>query len=162
MRVNSDPVTLDVRWCFAMGEMDMTKCIFCDILERKIPSSHVYNDDKCSAFMDIQPINSGHVLIVPNKHASCLAELEEDIGAHLFRVAQKIAHSLRKSELKCEGINLFLSDGKAAGQEIFHVHLHLFPRFSGDGFRLRFGAGYGKKLSHEELDKTAEKIRSVL
>lgn len=140
----------------------MDTCIFCDILANKLPSSVVYCDDICSAFMDIQPVNPGHVLVIPNKHASFLADLDEDTGAHLFRIAQRIAEALRKSGMKCEGVNLFMADGEAAGQDVFHVHLHIFPRFSGDGFGFTFGAAYGIKPGRQSLDEWAEKIQSVL
>jgi histidine triad (HIT) family protein len=119
-------------------------------------------DEKCTAFMDIQPVNPGHVLIVPNKHASYLADLDEDTGAQMFRVAQRIAKALRSSGLKCEGVNFFLADGEMAGQEIFHVHLHVFPRFSGDDFDMIFGPTYSVKPDCQTLDEVATKIRSVL
>ena len=112
--------------------------------------------------MDIQPVNMGHVLIIPNTHAAYLADLEEQIGADLFRVAQRVAAGLRRSGIKCEGVNLFLADGEAAGQEVFHAHLHVFPRYSGDGFGLKFGPRYGKKPERNELDATAEQIRQAL
>ena len=142
--------------------MSMNSCIFCDILSNKLPSSQVYQDEKCTAFMDIQPVNPGHVLIVPNNHASFLAELDEDTGTQMFRTAQRIARALRQSGMKCEGVNFFLADGEAAMQEVFHVHLHVFPRYSGDGFGLKFGPAYGNKPSRQALDEIAQKIRIVL
>lgn len=138
----------------------MDNCLFCDILANKRPASLVYRDEFCTAFLDIRPINPGHVLIVPNQHAACLAELEENTGAQLFRVAQRIATALRNSDIPCEGVNLFLADGAAAGQEVFHTHLHLFPRVSGDGFRLNIKTKH--RPSTEALNKTAEKIRIAL
>lgn len=112
--------------------------------------------------MDIQPVNTGHVLVIPNTHTAYLADLEEQIGAHLFRVAQRIAGALRRSGIKCEGVNLYLADGEAAGQEVFHVHLHVFPRYKGDGFGLRFGPSYGIKPERNELEARAEEIRKEL
>lgn len=140
----------------------MDDCVFCDILGRKLPSSQVYRDEICTAFMDIQPVNPGHVLVIPNRHASHLADLDEDTGAHLFRVAQHVAAALRRSGARCEGVNLFLADGEAAGQEVFHVHPHVFPRHAGDGFGLRFGPAYGVRPGRQALDEMAEKIRAVL
>jgi histidine triad (HIT) family protein len=137
-------------------------CKFCDILAGKLPSSRVYQDELCTALMDIQPVNPGHVLIVPNRHASFLSELDEDTGAQMFRIAQRLARALRRSDLKCEGINFFLADGEAAFQDVFHVHLHVFPRFKGDGFGLTFGPAYSHKPPRTELDEIAVKIRSVL
>jgi histidine triad (HIT) family protein len=112
--------------------------------------------------MDIQPVNPGHVLIIPTYHAPSLAELDEESGAHMFGIAQRIAAALRDSGLKCEGVNFFLADGEVAGQEVFHVHLHVFPRYTGDGFGLRFGPGYGNRPARAELDAVADKILSVL
>lgn len=140
----------------------MSTCIFCDIVAGKLPSSIIFRDDLCCAFMDIQPVNPGHVLVVPADHASCLAELDEESGAHMFRVAQRIAKAIRNSGIKCEGINFFLADGEAAGQDVFHVHLHVLPRYTGDGFGLRFGPDYGNRPGRAELDRIADKIRGAL
>ncbi len=112
--------------------------------------------------MDIQPINPGHLLIIPNSHAACLADLEEGVGSDLFGVAQRVAAALRASGLRCEGVNLFLADGEAAGQEVFHVHLHVFPRYRGDGFGFKFPPGYSNKPERSELDATALQIKDSL
>jgi histidine triad (HIT) family protein len=140
----------------------METCVFCEILAGTLPASFVFRDGICTAFMDIQPINRGHVLVVPNEHAAYLSELPEDTGAHMFRIAQRVTSALYESGLDCEGINLFLTDGEAAGQEVFHAHLHVFPRFAGDGFGLRFGPGYAERPSREELEKAAQHIRDAL
>ncbi|HKE04498.1 MAG TPA: HIT family protein [Blastocatellia bacterium] len=137
-------------------------CIFCKILSGELEVSMVYQDDRCSVFMDIQPINPGHALVVPNRHARNLAELDEEEGAQMFRVAQRIASALRKSGLKCEGVNFFLADGEAAGQEVFHAHLHVLPRYVGDGFGLRFGPHYANKPRRRELNEIADRIRDAL
>lgn len=140
----------------------MADCIFCEILAGRLPSSQVYQDEICTAFMDIQPVNPGHLLIVPNRHASFLADLDEETGAQLFRVVQRLAQAVRRSGIKCEGVNLFLADGEAANQEVFHVHLHLFPRYAGDGFGLKFGPNYLQRPVRAVLDSAAEKIRNGL
>ncbi len=113
-----------------------TACVFCAISAGQAPASVVYQDDDIMAFMDIRPVNQGHLLVIPRRHATDLAELDEQIGARCFTVAQRLAAGLRRSGVRCEGINLFLADGVAAGQEVFHVHLHVIPRYAGDGFRL--------------------------
>ena len=97
----------------------MTSCIFCQIMEGKAASSKVYEDEICLAFMDIQPVNPGHVLVIPKKHFTDLSDLPADIGSHLFQVAQRIAVCMPKTGIKSEGIDLFLANGEAAGQEIF-------------------------------------------
>jgi histidine triad (HIT) family protein len=137
-------------------------CVFCGLLAGGLPASMVFRDGRCAVFMDIQPINAGHVLVVPKDHASRLADLPEDTGAHMFRAAQKIAAALYESGLECEGVNIFLADGEAAGQETFHVHLHVIPRFAGDGFGLRFGPDYANMPDRETLEVTAKRIRDAL
>jgi RimJ/RimL family protein N-acetyltransferase/diadenosine tetraphosphate (Ap4A) HIT family hydrolase len=139
----------------------MNECVFCGILSAKQPASFIYRDDVCAAFMDIEPINHGHLLVIPNQHATYLADLDQDIGAHLFRIAQHLASALRASGVRCEGVNLFLADGKAAGQEVFHTHLHVFPRYKGDGFGLRFGPNYHNRPDRLELEQLAKKIRTA-
>ena len=140
----------------------MNDCVFCRILSGELPSSIVYRDERCTAFMDIQPVNPGHVLIVPNRHATYLADLDAETGAQMFRVAQRIARALRRSGIRCEGVNFFLADGAAAMQEVFHVHLHVFPRYPNDGFGLTFGPHYGQRPARAELDAFAEKVRGAL
>jgi len=140
----------------------MASCIFCQIIEGKAESSGVYEDDISLAFMDIQPVNPGHILVVPKEHFVDLADLPANIGAHLFQVAQRISLCMPKTGIKSEGIDLFLADGEAAGQEVFHVHLHVIPRFAGDGFGFRFGPNYTNLPERRELDKVAAQIKAQL
>jgi histidine triad (HIT) family protein len=140
----------------------MDDCIFCKILSAELESSIVYQDECCTAFMDIQPVNPGHVLVIPNRHAAYLTDLKEEEGAQMFRVAQRLAATLRVSGVTCEGVNLFLADGEAAMQEVFHVHLHVFPRYAGDGFGLKFAPRYSQKPERKELDAIAEKLRNAI
>jgi len=137
-------------------------CIFCQILRGEAPGTFVYRGDTCSAFMDIQPVNSGHVLVVPNRHADYLAALECSTAAELMEIGQRLAAGLRTSGLRCEGVNFFLADGEAAGQEVFHVHLHVIPRFPGDGFGFRFGPHYTQRPTREALEGAAAQIRAAL
>jgi histidine triad (HIT) family protein len=140
----------------------MTDCTFCDLLAGRLPVSMVHQDERCSAFLDIQPVNPGHLLVVPNRHAAYLSDLDEDTGAHMFRLAQRLAAALRRSDLRCEGVNLFLADGESAMQEIFHVHLHVIPRYWGDGFGLRFPPSYYQRPPREGLDRAAQSICAAL
>ena len=137
-------------------------CVFCKLVSSELEASMVFQDDSCAAFMDIQPVNPGHVLVVPKQHSPDLASLNEEEGAQIFRVAQRVANALRRVGVKCEGVNFFLADGKAAGQEVFHVHLHVFPRFVGDGFRLVLPSGYSQRPDRNELDSIAEKLKSLV
>lgn len=137
----------------------MDQCIFCEIVNDRAPASVVYRDEICMAFMDIQPVNPGHLLVIPTNHATNLAELDPRTGGRLFEVAQQLAAALRRSGVQCEGVNFFLADGEAAGQEVFHVHLHVIPRYSGDGFGFTFADSYWELPERQELDKIAEAIR---
>ncbi len=134
-------------------------CPFCAIVAGELPSSQLYADDTVLAFMDIRPVTTGHLLVVPRAHAVSLADLPEATGAAMFVAAQQLAGALRASGLPCDGINFFLADGAVAGQEVWHVHLHVLPRFAGDGFKL--SASF---LSPERaaLDATAARIRGQL
>lgn len=124
--------------------------------------SVVASDERCTAFLDIQPVNPGHVLVVPNEHATLLKDLPEADGRDVFAFGQKIAAALYASDLRCEGVDLFLADGEAAGQEVFHVHLHVMPRFRGDGFGLSFGPHYGENPDRDALNATASHLRDAL
>lgn len=124
-----------------------------------MPASVVYRDDKIIAFMDINPVNSGHVLVVPLAHSVGLSDTDEETGAHLFRMGMRVQKAIRLSGVPCEGINLFLADGQAAFQDVFHVHLHVFPRYKGDQFRIE--ADWSKRPPRDELDEVAARIRSA-
>lgn len=139
----------------------MTDCVFCRVLAGDLPVSLVYRDDQAAAFMDIQPVNPGHLLVVPTQHRAYLADIDGETAAHLMRVGHSLAAVLRAGAVRCEGVNMFLADGEVAMQEVFHVHLHVFPRFVGDGFGLRFGPDYKKLPPREELDRIAAAFRSL-
>jgi histidine triad (HIT) family protein len=136
--------------------------VFCDIVRGDAPASPVYADELVMAFMDIQPVNPGHLLVVPRTHAVSLAELKPATGDRMFQVGTKLAEAVRRSEVRCEGVNLFLADGEAAGQEVFHLHLHVIPRFHGDGFGFRFSPDYFELPDRSNLDEVASRIQQVL
>ncbi|OFW28947.1 MAG: HIT family hydrolase [Acidobacteria bacterium RIFCSPLOWO2_02_FULL_65_29] len=140
----------------------MEACVFCEIIAGRSQASVVYRDDDCIAVMDICPINAGHLLVLPVKHATYLADLDPRVGGALFGAAQRLAAAIRRSGLKAEGINLLLADGEAAGQEVFHVHLHVLPRFRGDGFGHRFPPHYGQQAPREQLDANAGAVKTSL
>jgi histidine triad (HIT) family protein len=132
----------------------MADCLFCRLVSAEAEVSVVYEDERTVTFMDIQPVVRGHMLVVPRRHATDLADLEVEDGAQLFRVGQLAAAALRASDLRCEGVNFFLADGEAAGQDVFHVHLHVWPRHEGDRFGLRLPPDYSVRR-RAELDQTA-------
>lgn len=115
-------------------------CIFCKIIAGEIPSATVYEDEDFKAIMDIFPAAKGHVIILPKKHHANLFELEEDIAAKALPVARKIARALQ-SELGCDGMNLLQNNGEAAGQTIFHFHMHLIPRYLEDQVKTTWAPG---------------------
>jgi histidine triad (HIT) family protein len=111
-------------------------CLFCKIVAGEIPAHKVYEDETCLAFLDILPANRGHTLVIPKEHAAGLAEITPDSLAATVICAQGVARLLRM-QLRPDGINMIQNDGAAAGQEIFHYHLHLLPRWEADGASLR-------------------------
>jgi len=139
---------------------ETTECVFCGIVAGELEASLVDTAERTVAFMDIQPLTPGHVLVVPRRHASSLQELDPEDGSELFRVGQHAAAALRGSSLRCDGVNLFLADGVAAGQDVFHVHLHVFPRFEGDGFGLRLPTDYVIR-PREALEAAASALRAA-
>jgi histidine triad (HIT) family protein len=134
-------------------------CVFCEVVAGREPASVVYRDEVVCGFMDIQPVNPGHLLVIPLVHAPYLSDLDTSEVARMFGVAQRLATALRRSGVRCEGINFFLADGVAAGQEIFHAHLHVFPRFEGDGIGLRHPPEYHSLPARASLERIANAIR---
>ncbi|GLX95903.1 HIT domain-containing protein [Herbidospora sp. NBRC 101105] len=139
--------------------MPVDDCVFCAIVRGEAEASVPYADDQVMAIMDIAPVTPGHLLVIPRVHAVGLDDLDEDTGAHIWRIGHRMARALRRSGLRCDGVNVFLADGAAAFQEIFHVHLHVFPRYEGDGFRIE--ATWATR-ERSLLDREAEAIRAVL
>lgn len=130
-------------------------CVFCSILAGELPASLVYQDEIAYAFLDIQPINPGHTLVIPREHAGGLRNLPAETAGHLMRAAQKVAAGLYRSELSPSGVNLLLADGVSAGQDVFHAHLHVIPRHEGDGFGFTYPDGYRRRPAREQLDEIA-------
>ena len=137
----------------------MTDCPFCSIAAGDGPASVVYDGPETMAFMDLNPINEGHVLVIPREHSQGLAGLVPATGGRMFAVAQKVAAALRTSTVPTDGVNLFLADGEAAGQEVFHVHLHVIPRTEDDDVTI---AAEQSPADRAELDAVAADISSLL
>ena len=137
--------------------------IFEDILAGRSSGEIVYQDDRVAVIMDIAPMNPGHCLVIPRTPSGCLADLDPADGERMFRVARIIANTLRAVIPECQGINLFLADGQAAGQEVMHVHLHVIPRLDGDGIRLhRVRTKSAEKPSQDSINQVAEILRARL
>lgn len=140
----------------------MADCPFCKMISGELAGSFVYQDSICSALMSMQPINPGHVLLMPNDHLADLSELPEETAQHLFSVGRRLAASIRSSGVDCEGINLYLADGRAAGQTIPHLQMHIIPRFENDGFELNISPRGAELPIRENLENNAFHIRQTL
>ncbi|MFC7131235.1 HIT family protein [Haloferax chudinovii] len=137
----------------------MEDCEFCKIVAGDAPSSVVYQNDRILAMMTLRPMTRGHVLVIPKTHTASLSDMEYKAGGELFEVGMKVAEALRASEIESEGINFWLADGEAAGQEVFHVHLHVLPRSATDKIRLE---GPRLDLNRSEMDSDAGIIKKEL
>lgn len=133
-------------------------CVFCEIVAGRAAASVPFEDTLVVCVMDIRPVNPGHLLVIPKRHAQSLDALDEDTGAHLFRVALRMQRALRASGLPCDGVNFLLADGESAGQDVLHVHLHVVPRLAGDRFRITAEL---TKPGREELDQAAAAMGAV-
>ena len=137
----------------------MSDCGFCQIIDRKAEVSTVYEDDTVIDIMTIGPVNPGHVMVIPRRHYPYMRDMDEDTGMHLFKITLRMEQAIRTSGVRCEGINLFLADGQAAFQDVFHLHMHVFPRFKGDPFKIE--ADWSAKPPREELDRVAGQIKAA-
>jgi len=135
-------------------------CIFCKIVAGDADATMVFEDDTVVVFLDINPLTPGHMMVVPRAHLPALSDVDHQTGAHMFNTAQRMASALRKSGLRSDGVNLFYADGEAAFQEVFHAHLHVFPRYQDDGFRLV--GDWETQPSRSELDGVGSQIRNGL
>ena len=111
-------------------------CIFCAIVAGQAEASIVHEDETVVVFMSLHPVTPGHLLVVPRAHAAGLDDLDAATSAHVWSVGHQMARALRRSSLRCEGINVFLCDGEVAFQTVFHFHLHVIPRYAGDGWAI--------------------------
>ena len=136
-------------------------CLLCRIVARTEEASFVYADKWVVAICDLYPVNPGHLFVFPKAHAVGLDDLDAADGGRMFAVAQRLAAALRRTDLHCEGINLFLADGAAAFQDVFHVHLHVIPRYKGDGFTLNSGQST-MPTARRDLDAIAARISELL
>lgn len=138
----------------------MSRCAFCEIVAGRLPASIVYEDEISIGFMDIFPVHPGHTLVIPRRHAVDLVHCPLDIAAHLFSVSAQLAPSI-VSATGADGFNVWTANGEEAGQEIFHLHLHILPRYRNDTFGLRFPKGYPVEANREELEEMAAKIKQA-
>jgi histidine triad (HIT) family protein len=136
----------------------MSDCIFCRIVAKEIPATVVHEDEHTLAFMDIGHVNPGHVLVAVKKHADNIFALDDAQAAAVFRSAAKVARAIRAA-FEPQGLSVYQANGKSAGQTVLHLHLHLVPRYEGDGMALVWPV---KNPPREKLVEYAEKIRAKL
>jgi histidine triad (HIT) family protein len=141
---------------------EATACVFCRILEGHEKASFVAQGADAVAFLDVHPITEGHTLVVPRKHAPSISDVDEVGAVAMWSLARRVSRALRDSGLRCEGINFLLADGAGGGQEVFHAHLHVVPRWPGDGFRIEFPPHYGAAADRKALDEVAGRLRKRL
>lgn len=138
--------------------MEQNDCIFCKIIKGELPSTKIYEDETTLAFLDIHPVNIGHILVIPKEHFPNIYETPDEILSDMMIASKKIAIALKEA-MKADGVNVTMNNNHAAGQLIFHSHLHIIPRFSNDGFEL----WHGKRPYQEgEKEMVAEKIKKEM
>jgi histidine triad (HIT) family protein len=133
-------------------------CLFCKIVSGEIPSTRIYEDDQTVAFMDIFPWTTGHCLVVPREHFSTIFELPQQAALAVMATAHRLAGAIRAA-LRLDGLNLLQSNGRAAWQTVDHFHVHLIPRYRGDGLVPLASPKAGDQKS---IGDTAEAIRGAL
>lgn len=134
------------------------ECIFCQIVEGKLPSSKVYETDHVYAFLDLNPCHEGHTLIIPKTHCKDIFDADTSVGQEVLAAMQKVGEALKKVT-GCPGVNILQNNGRAAGQMVYHLHWHVIPRFVGDGFTLWPQKKYA---SSEAMNEMAQKLREAL
>ena len=131
-------------------------CTFCKIVRKEAPASPVYEDNKVIAFLSIQPINVGHTLVVPKKHYENIYEIPEEEVAYLYKIVKKIAYAVTKA-VDAEGIRIVQNNGEAAGQVIFHMHVHIIPMNKNQSW-----VHHARMRDADALEDDAKRIRQII
>ena len=136
----------------------MENCIFCKIAAGEIPSATLYEDEDFRVILDLGPASKGHALILPKQHYANLYELPDELAEKVIRLAKKMVIAMTKA-LQCDGFNVVQNNGEAAGQTVFHFHMHLIPRYKDDHAGVTWTPG---ELTDEVRDEVVEKVRACL
>lgn len=136
----------------------MSDCPFCAIVAGEAPAYRLHEDDRTLAFLDIEPVNPGHALVVPKPHRETLTEMEPDLVADTFRSARRVAAAV-ESAFDSDGLNLLQANGEAAGQEVYHAHVHVLPRYADDDVAVEWPR---VELTEEDGVEVAAAIREEL
>ena len=135
--------------------MKDSSCIFCKIANGEIPSRTIEENDMFKVVLDVGPATKGHALILPKDHYTNLYDLPEDVTAEVYKMAKKIALRM-KEKLGCDGVNIVQNNEEAAGQTVFHFHMHVIPRYKDDGQAIGWKPG---QPTAEELDAVVEALK---
>ncbi|MGA3059890.1 MAG: HIT family protein [Candidatus Bathyarchaeia archaeon] len=133
-------------------------CIFCKIARKQAPASIIYEDEEVMAFLDIRPLNEGHTLVIPKKHYIDIFDIPEDQISKVHKLVKQVSRAI-KQVTNADGISIIQQSGKAAGQDIFHFHVHSVPRFGGQ--KLPSFSSL-KEVERAKLEETAKKIKRQL
>ena len=136
------------------------ECVFCTIVRGEAEASFVHSDESIVAFMDIQPITAGHMLVAPREHYVLMKDVPEQIVLRAFHVARNLA-STSEHVLAAGGVNLFVADGEVAFQDVPHFHIHVIPRYDKDGFGLTFPSSYETPPSRAQLHAIAAALHAA-
>ena len=136
----------------------MENCIFCKIAAGEIPSATLYEDEDFRVILDLGPASKGHALILPKQHYANLYELPDELAEKVIRLAKKMVIAMTKA-LQCDGFNVVQNNGEAAGQTVFHFHMHLIPRYKDDHAGVTWTPG---KLTDEVRDEVLAQVRACL
>lgn len=136
----------------------MENCVFCRIVKGELPASRVFEDESTLVFMDLQSVNPGHMLVVVKPHRANIYELDDELAGAALRTAARMARAV-KAVVGCEGVTLLQANEKAGAQTVFHFHIHVVPRWEGDGMALAWPA---KNPPREALEEMAAKLRAAL
>ncbi|MFA6026976.1 MAG: HIT family protein [Ignavibacteriaceae bacterium] len=134
------------------------QCIFCDIVERKEKAEILFEDENIISFLDINPFNVGHSLVIPKTHYENFLDVPNDLFGEIFSVVQQLTKGVVHG-LQADGYNILSNNGRAAGQSVFHCHFHIIPRFETDGYKFKMDL---KKYGNGEMNLIAEKIKSAI
>lgn len=135
----------------------MNDCIFCKIIKGDIPSYKVYENDDVYAFLDIHPANKGHTLVIPKKHARNIFDIPHENWSSVMSAVRLLAGTIEKA-VGADGINLAMNNREHAGQVVDHTHVHIIPRFKGDGLRLMPGHAYKEGEAEQILSSITANI----
>lgn len=139
--------------------MTDSNCIFCKIANGEIPSRTLYEDESFRVILDISPASKGHAIILAKKHAENIYSLSEEDAGKIYLVAKKVATAMQ-NVLKCDGMNILQNNGEAAGQTVFHLHMHLIPRYKDDKVQIKWTPGTeAEALSQELMEEIQKSIK---